>query len=242
MTKLNIQSIFHSIDGEANGYYGAGQLATFIRLKGCNLNCQYCDTLYSQNTRPENWMDMDDIIKQIRFPKITITGGEPLLQKEEVENFCSKLLILGFYQNNFSQISIETNGTIAPEYFWNKIRYIVDWKLPSSNMEDKMNLLAFKHLRPLDIIKFVISDWNDYNRALEVITQNSDWRAQYVFSPALTLLPDTKTPTGVTSNYPPRYNMTWPRSLVEKMIEDEVPAQFSLQLHKMIWPGTKVER
>jgi len=42
MLKLNVQSIFDSIDGEANGFDGAGQLTTFIRLKGCNLSCSYC--------------------------------------------------------------------------------------------------------------------------------------------------------------------------------------------------------
>ena len=65
--KLNVQAIFNSIDGEANGFGGAGELTTFIRLKGCNLSCSYCDTKYAQSPKPENWMSIDfkTIIKHL---------------------------------------------------------------------------------------------------------------------------------------------------------------------------------
>jgi len=48
MVKLALYQIFQSIDGEFNGFKGAGQLATFIRLSGCNLRCKWCDTAYAQ--------------------------------------------------------------------------------------------------------------------------------------------------------------------------------------------------
>lgn len=227
-TKLNIQSIFYSIDGEVNGFYGAGQLCTFIRLKGCSLNCLYCDTLYSQNPRPENWMTIEGIVQYIKFSKVTITGGEPLIQKDAVKDLCAHLAA------KYCDISIETNGTIVPEFFWERVRYIVDWKLPSSGVEDKMNLEAFSCLRREDVIKFVISDWNDYNRAIELMDNNPSWIARKAFSPTMTLVNG--------KHFPPRYKMDWPRQLLEKMIEDKVDAQFSLQLHKIIWPRTKGER
>ena len=46
---LMVQAIFRSLDGEENGYAGAGQPSVFIRLRGCNLRCAYCDTAYAQD-------------------------------------------------------------------------------------------------------------------------------------------------------------------------------------------------
>jgi len=248
MNKLNIQSIFHSLDGEANAFDGAGQLCTFIRLKGCNLQCSFCDTSYSQSSTPENWMTIDEIVEQVVFPKVTITGGEPLLQKEGVKELCEKL-----WTTNHD-ISIETNGTIPMLHMDCRdstfpIRVVMDYKLPSSGMEHKMNLEAFVWLEEKDMIKFVISDWNDYNRALEVIKEHPEWEAKKVFSPAIkfdTLYDHTYT---FICHFDPSkaeevsvVDLTNPRQLAEKMIEDRVPAQFSLQIHKLLWPGSTEER
>jgi len=245
MSKLNIQSIFHSLDGEANAFDGAGQLCTFIRLKGCNLNCQYpCDTPQSIPSKPENWMTIDEIVEQVVFPKVTITGGEPLLQKEGVKELCLELV-------EDHLISIETNGTIRPP-FGHSIRYVMDYKLPSSGMEERMDPRAFSCLREIDVIKFVISDWNDYNRALEVIKEHPEWEAKKVFSPAIAVEGGINhTPQDMSVEELKKYFSVpklleraagWPRQLAEKMIEDRVPAQFSLQIHKLLWPGSTEER
>jgi len=238
MIKLNIQSIFDSIDGEANGFDGAGQLTTFIRLKGCQLKCSYCDTLYAQSSTPENWMTVDDVIKEIHFPKVTITGGEPLIQKQGVFELCNEIYCRQLKkQTNISQISIETNGAFVPAVtVWDWVRVVMDYKLPSSGMEHKMNHDAFSWVRPQDIIKFVIADWTDYNRAIEIIDAHPEWIAKKVFSPAMQLMYHTDYRT------PPVPDMDWPRQLVEKMIHDKVDAQFSLQLHKILWPGATEER
>ncbi|HUU88681.1 MAG TPA: radical SAM protein [Candidatus Glassbacteria bacterium] len=237
MNKLNIQSIFNSIDGEFNCFDGAGQLTTFIRLKGCNLECSYCDTTYSQSSTPENWMTIDEILEQVHFKKVTITGGEPLLQKEAVEELCGQLL---FTKHSVTkQISIETNGSIQPIYTWPSIRYIVDYKLPSSGMNKRMKDEVFQDLRQTDAIKFVIADWVDYNRAVHIIESRPEWKARKVFSPAL------NPPSTCEHCEPicgPNVNMDWPRQLVEKMIQDKVDASFSLQLHKILWPGATEER
>jgi len=194
-----------------------------------------CDTQYAQNSKPENWMTIDEVIEQVHFPKVTITGGEPLLQKEAVGELCRRLVDSSPYH----QVSIETNGTIQPMYFRDNIRYIVDFKLPSSGVMDKMNSLAFSSLRSLDVIKFVISDMEDYGYAKMLITDHPNWKAKKVFSPVMEIVGSTIEKCVYN---PPRVDMDWPRRLVEMMIRDKVGAQFSLQIHKILWAGAVEER
>lgn len=241
--KLNVQAIFSSVDGEANGFDGAGELTTFIRLKGCSLCCKWCDTQYAQNPKPENWMTINEIIQQVCFPKVTITGGEPLLQRTRLLPLVETLL------TNGHRITIETNGTEPPlaeiDTSFQKLRYVVDYKLPSSGMEDEMNLEVFKILELTDVIKFVISDEKDYNHAKQLLQMYPSWGAKKVFSPAVDFIWESEGGRSLGLGLPkpePRIDIAWPRQLVEMMIRDKVPAQFSLQLHKILWPGTKEER
>ena len=235
-TKLNVQAIFKSIDGEVNGDRGAGQLTTFIRLKGCNLRCTYCDTKYSQEAVPPNWMTVEEIVEEVGIAsKITITGGEPLLQFIELPDLLEALL----ERRPSPIITIETNGSITTKLgdgsrfdIWNHpdIRYVVDYKLPSSGMEHKMEVGEFAKLKKTDIIKFVIAHPDDYDRALEVIAKHPGWQAQLVFSPAME----------ITNGVP---DMSWPRNLAQMMIRDNLNRiQYSLQIHKVLWPGAKEER
>jgi len=98
---LKITEMFPSIQGEGSQ---VGTPMTFIRLSGCNLACQYCDTKNS-------WKDgkltpEDDIIAECianGLPWVCITGGEPLIQDIDV-------LIRGLLGNGFG-IALETNGT-----------------------------------------------------------------------------------------------------------------------------------
>ena len=177
-TKLNVQAIFDSIDGEANGFDGAGQLTTFIRLKGCQLRCSYCDTKYAQNSKPENWMTVDEIIQQVHFPKVTITGGEPLLQRTNLTPLVDKLL------EDAHGITIETNGTEPPlaeiDTSFKELRYVVDFKLPSSGMIEHMNSMVFSSLETTDVIKFVISDKEDYKYAKMLIQEHPSWIAKFL--------------------------------------------------------------
>lgn len=240
--KLNVQAIFDSIDGEENAFDGAGQLTTFIRLKGCNFHryggCSYCDTKYAQNPKPENWMTIDEIVQQIHFPKVTITGGEPMMQREGVVELLSRLITK-------HKVTVETNGSqllpvlyaYSPEY----IRFVVDYKLESSGMLEHMNSKIFKNLRAIDVIKFVITDEYDYKYALTVIGQNHNWIAKKVFSPAVRI----KWVLDGPQRHPAQKSVIdnrWPRQLAEMMIRDKVDAQFSLQLHKILWPGAREER
>jgi len=248
--KLNVQAIFKSIDGEVNGFDGAGQLSIFIRLKGCNLKCKYCDTTYANNFEPANWMTIDEVVDLVfssgtkpKIKKITITGGEPSLQGDALVPLIKKLLFLGYL------ITVETNGSLMPisQFLFIRpvmrdVRFVVDFKLPSSGMTKYMNSLAFSNLRKIDVIKFVISDEEDYNYAKMLIQEHSNWIAKKVFSPALDNLNYQYNCNGVAIEGASYFEMAWPRQLAEMMIRDKVDAQFSLQIHKVLWPRAKEER
>jgi 7-carboxy-7-deazaguanine synthase len=222
---LFVEAIFNGIDGEANGFWGAGQLSTFIRLKGCNLRCEYCDTKYAQEVTDEDKpMEVEEILKwPDLLNKVTITGGEPLIQKD-CNVLITKLLVMGH------KITVETNGTMPIEISNNLTRFVVDYKLPSSGMEGKMNPEVFKCLCDNDVVKFVIADYDDYYAARGLATMNNWTSARKVFSPAII---DQKDYTG------------WPATLAQLMIEDANvlgDVQFSLQIHKVLWPDSEVER
>jgi len=235
--KLNVRAIFHSIDGEANGFGGAGQLTTFIRLSGCNLRCHYCDTKYAQELESGLWMTVDEIVRKVgRSRKITLTGGEPLIpsRREAVRSLLRQL------NCHSVDITIETNGTQMPIREFNlrrdSIRYVVDYKLPSSGMMKYMKVPdLFYALRDIDVVKFVISDEEDYKVAKSVIKKyfqpcedEQYCRARIVFSP---MIEDQKDYTG------------WPRQLAELLMQDNLwDVQYSLQVHKVLWPNAKQER
>jgi organic radical activating enzyme len=111
-------------------------------------------------------------------------------------------------------------------------------------MEDKMNLDVFSSLRDIDVIKFVIADEKDYQRARRVIEEHPEWNAKNVFSPMMKVSKYKYTvfSDGTREDFPIGFDMSWPRQLVEMMIRDKVPAQFSLQIHKILWPGARQER
>lgn len=161
-----IYSIFPSIDGEVNGY-GQGALTVFIRFAGCNLRCQYpCDTPNSLSGASGSLITIDQIINRVMIwpiMKISITGGEPLLQMPALLALTERLKGLGYY------ISVETNGSILPGDLPKYVdSLVVDYKLPSSGEEAKMKLDIFRGLTPQDYCKFVIADRSDFDRAVEI--------------------------------------------------------------------------
>ena len=184
---MRIHSLFSSINGEVTSLY-QGSLCTFIRLAGCNLKCSYCDTPYAQSMDSGKEMDKEEILDQIvklGNNKITVTGGEPLLQKG-IFNVLLPLFYSGY------EISIETNGSIPMLPYlatrfkkYPRIRYIADWKSYSSGMRSKMKISNFKNLSPVDFVKFVIKDETDFKDALWVINRlKVEYvHPQYAFSP-----------------------------------------------------------
>ncbi len=131
---MNVTEIFTSIDGEVN-HFGQGVMTTFIRLAGCNLACSYCDTPKAHHAGKQ--MTIPTILLnviELGCRKITITGGEPLLQAEETLPLIDILTTEGY------DVSIETNGTlyIPLSYIrYENVSWVVDYKL---DYEDKMLL------------------------------------------------------------------------------------------------------
>lgn len=183
MGNLIVNEIFSSIDGEVNAYY-QGCFTTFIRLAGCNLRCSYCDTKKAwekdAGEKMEAWAIITQV-NQLNSRKVTITGGEPLLQIRGLRHLFRFLSFQG------TLISIETNGSLPiPFHIGSALNFVVDYKLPSSGVSQYMQpVKKFAELLPTDFIKMVINDRKDYEVAKMVKTQiqKRGGRAQFAFSP-----------------------------------------------------------
>lgn len=210
---------FVSINGEGQA---VGELALFIRFSGCNLECSYCDTKWAN--LPDVHVELlsaDDICKlalSCNIHNITLTGGEPLLQKN-ISVLINELGKLGF------RVEIETNGSISlNEFCKSEFRpsFTMDYKLPSSLMEKYMCTDNFNLLNMNDTVKFVCGDLSDLERALQIIEE-------------FTLTEKCKVYLS------PVFSKIQPSDMVEfmkKHIMNGVKLQ--LQLHKFIWePNAK---
>lgn len=163
---IPIVEVFNSIEGEG---VRSGKLCTFIRVAGCNLRCSYCDTTYSFNVEDAKQMTVEEIYEQVKelgCKTITITGGEPLLQGE-LNELVRKLLDCG------CEINIETNGAIdinvVKRRLVDPLFFTIDWKCPSSGMNDRMLATNLKNALPRDVFKFVVGDKNDLIEMARII-------------------------------------------------------------------------
>jgi 7-carboxy-7-deazaguanine synthase len=209
---MKIYNIFRSIDGEVNAF-GQGTYTTFIRFAGCNLSCAHCDTSYARSLKVGTEIEVEGIlesVKELGCHKVTITGGEPLMQPEAF-----KLLTNALRGNDF-RITVETNGSV-PLMGMGIDGWVVDYKLPSSGMHKKMVDNNFASLRPIDFIKFVVLDKKDFRYAVEVkrTIEKTRSRARFAFSP-------------MYGELPPMRLFSW---LEEAKIFDAV---LNIQLHKLI--------
>ncbi len=227
---MRVYSIFRSFDGESNGFSGPGESTTFVRLAGCNLvtdtnpGCVGCDTKYAQDADAGREMSVTEVLDRIHTNKITITGGEPLLQWSEgdqnLEMLVDKLV------KERKKITIETNGSMALPHKGRKgLRFIVDWKLPSSGQETQ-NLMDNIYLMDVrDVFKFVVRDRKDFDRATQIIRGMLSGRKK------------AKVSIGCIWNELDLQTLwTWVQ-------EEKLDVQLNIQLHKMVWgdDSNKVE-
>ena len=157
---MKINEIFKSIQGESSF---AGIPTVFVRLAGCNLRCQWCDTKYAYDEGVD--LIVDEVIGRVNAfgsQFVQITGGEPLLQ-EEVYELMDRLLNMDY------NVSLETNGSINLSSVDKRVVKIIDIKCPSSGESDRMDFGNINYLTKSDEIKFVINDRDDYNWAKEII-------------------------------------------------------------------------
>ncbi|WAM31756.1 putative 7-carboxy-7-deazaguanine synthase QueE [Caldicellulosiruptor naganoensis] len=200
---------FVSIEGEG---IRSGYPAIFIRFAGCNLSCSFCDTKYATQNPEYDQMAAQQILeyaKSTGFKKVTLTGGEPLIQPHIHE------LIDAFIKEGF-EVNIETNGSVDIRDVNRNAIITMDYKCPSSGMEDKMFLENIKHLGKQDVLKFVVGTRQDLQRAVEIIR---------TFEPSCNIY------------FSPVYGKIEPKEIVDFMIQNKLQnCRLQLQLHKIIWP------
>lgn len=167
MATLNIYETFISIDGEVN-LWGQGKLSHFIRLAGCNMNCSYCDTPQARIQGNGGKIEVGRLIENMitfhnGYPKkITITGGEPLLQQEGLTQLLKQI-------PSDIKISIETNGTVIPSnellFELAECSFIVDYKSPHN-----FNMAWIEYLdQEDDWIKFPVICEEEVHQVISLI-------------------------------------------------------------------------
>jgi len=190
---LHLHSIFRSWDGEVNAFDGIGQASVFIRTAGCPLRCSWCDTPDALNVQAAKyslpWTGVFDSTMKFGIGKITLTGGEPLAQDADDLNN-----LIAAYEKNKCGLTIETGGSMQISRLQRDptfTRFVIDYKLPSSGMEDKMITQLFPvrfGFSARDKIKMVIRDWVDFKRAVKIVRMNAALKVpatQFCFSPML---------------------------------------------------------
>ena len=209
---------FISINGEGTR---AGELALFVRFKGCGLNCSYCDTAWAKRSdAPAEMLSAEDIAGMAAksgIKNVTLTGGEPLMQKDIA-------VLVRLLRQNGSRVEIETNGSIPIEELAmldERPAFTMDYKLPSSGMEKYMCLENFRFLCCNDTVKFVSGSMEDLERAQEIIEKYSLCKNCHVY-------------------ISPVFGRIDPADIVEFMKERRLNhVRLQLQLHKFIWDPQK---
>jgi 7-carboxy-7-deazaguanine synthase len=199
---MKILEIFYSIQGEGRKQ---GKPAVFIRFAGCNLNCHWCDTPKAHD-KGGQW-NTDQVLEKIReFPcrDICITGGEPLLQSDELEGLLKKVQPLGY------SVEIETNGTMDFRKYQDNASICMDVKCPSSGEESDLSLLEM--ITPNDSVKFVVGDKEDCSYAERVIRTHKI-KGEVFFSPV----------SG--SDY---------HEITSFVLDRNLPVRIQVQLHKIL--------
>jgi len=204
---LRITEIFFSIQGETSKI---GLPTVFIRLTGCPLRCQYCDTSYA--FYGGEVMLFEDIIHRVtkfNCKDVCVTGGEPLAQAN------SKKLLKDLADLDF-QVSLETGGSISLKEVDERVKIIMDIKTPDSGESTKNRWENLELLKQTDELKIVICSREDYQWSKEIIEQYKiSEKCPILFSPCAESID--------------------PRDLAEWILTDQLPIRFQMQIHKILW-------
>ena len=205
--RLKLTEIFLSLQGEARD---AGWPTVFVRLTGCPLRCQYCDTAYAFHGG--EWWDIDAILTEVArhgVRHVCVTGGEPLAQKRCL-GLLSRLCDAGHV------VSLETSGALDIGEVDPRVSRVVDVKTPASMEAARNRWENLPLLTPHDQVKFVICDRADFEWARDIVAQHRlHERCDVWFSPSFTQIQ--------------------PRELADWIVTERLPVRYQLQLHKILW-------
>ena len=197
-----VSEIFRSLQGEGKSQ---GRPCTFIRLAGCNLRCAWCDTSYAwEGGEKMSVIEVLDRVWLLNGRQICITGGEPLLQREDLLELLKKFRLHGY------TVEIETNGTLDFRDLQPYASICMDVKCPSSGERSDLSLLPF--ITPRDCVKFVVADDSDLLYARAVMTQ-CQIRGEIFISPV------------EGSDY---------RAIADYIVRENLPVRLQVQLHKIL--------
>jgi 7-carboxy-7-deazaguanine synthase len=207
LKRLRVNEIFHSLQGEADA---VGFPSVFVRLTGCPLRCQYCDTEYAFHSG--NWFDLPAILEKVRSYEarhVCVTGGEPLAQPNCLQ-LLRDLCDAGF------EVSLETSGALDVGAVDARVSRVIDVKTPGSNEASRNRLENFSLLTVRDQLKFVICSREDYEWSKQFMREHSlNERCRVLFSPS--------------------YGQLSATLLADWILADRLPVRFQLQLHKILW-------
>lgn len=206
---MQISEIFLSIQGESTY---VGMPCVFVRLAGCNLECDWCDTDYAKGVEGAFTMTIDDIlgeVKSLNTKLVEVTGGEPMGQSETKE-LTSRLLNEGY------DVLIETNGSVDLAPIDERVIKVIDIKCPASGHAGSFLIENLGAIKESDEVKFVIGDEGDYEYAKRFVEENiRDRTSNILFAP---VRPDLE-----------------PSKLADWILKDGLRVRLQLQLHSYIW-------
>lgn len=204
---LKIYEIFYSLQGESSRI---GLPTVFVRLTGCPMRCTYCDTAYAFSGGSN--MEITSILEQVKSfgtKYVTVTGGEPLAQKE------CHVLLKTLCDEGFD-VSLETGGAMDIASVDARVSVILDIKSPDSHEEKNMLWSNLDHIKAKDELKFVLCGREDYEWAKQKIaTLHLSEKCPILFSPS--------------------YSQLSPNDLAKWVLEDQLSVRMQVQLHKILW-------
>jgi 7-carboxy-7-deazaguanine synthase len=208
-TTLNITEIFYSLQGEAKE---VGIPTVFVRLTGCPLRCNYCDTAYA--FKGNNPLSIESIMEQVakyNTRYVCVTGGEPMAQSN-----C--LVLLDTLIEAGYKVSMETSGSIDISPVNNKVSVVMDLKTPSSTEQSQNRYENIALLERKDQLKFVIASRSDFDWCCSILKDN-DVLSDVLFSPV--------------------YESLKPVDLADWILEKQLNVRLQVQLHKLLWGDKK---
>ena len=206
---LNITEIFYSLQGEARE---VGIPTVFVRLTGCPLRCNYCDTAYA--FKGNNPLSIEQILAEISKYKthyVCVTGGEPMAQSNCLD-LLNTLIEKGY------KVSMETSGSIDISKVNKNVSIVMDLKTPSSTEQHQNRYENIALLENKDQLKFVIASRSDFDWCCGIL-EDHEILSDVLFSPV--------------------YESLKPAHLADWILEKQLNVRLQVQLHKILWGDEK---